>query len=128
MSDTKNTVFVGNIAFTTTQDQLQNIFGGFGQITEIKIPTDRETGKPRGFAFVTFDTESAASSALTLDETECNGRAIRVSLANGKREDRPRFSSGGGQSRFGGNRSSNGGGFDRGGSSGFGRSDRRRGN
>lgn len=126
MTSTKSTVFVGNIPFTTTPEQLQGIFGSFGQITEVKIPTNRETGKSRGFAFVTFESEDSANQALSVDGTDCGGRAIRVSLANGKREDRPARSS---APRFGGRGGNDRGGFDRGGS-GFGggrdRGDRRR--
>ncbi len=114
MTSTKNTVFVGNIPFTTTQDQLQSIFGSFGQITEVKIPTNRETGKSRGFAFVTFESEDSANQSLSVDGTDCGGRAIRVSLANGKREDRPIRPGSSSSPRFGSDR----------GGGGFGRSDR----
>ena len=110
----QHTVFIGNLPFSTQKSELQEVFEKFGSITEIHIPVDRQTGKSRGFAFVTFETEEASQEALNMNGQEMNGRTIKVHLAHGKKEN----SGNGGGGRPGGFRS---GGDRRGGSgSGFG--------
>jgi cold-inducible RNA-binding protein len=101
---TQHTVFLGNLPFTTQKNDLQETFEKFGTITEIHIPVDRQTGKARGFAFVTFETDEAAQSALSMDGQDLNGRQIKVNMALGKKE-----SSEGGAPRSGGFRSDRGG-------------------
>ena len=84
------------------------MFEKFGSITEIHIPVDRQTGKSRGFAFVTFETEEASQDALNMNGQEMNGRTIKVHMAHGKKETsgpRP----GGFRSDRGGERRSGGG-------------------
>ncbi|MEI7669788.1 MAG: RNA-binding protein [Pseudomonadota bacterium] len=103
--ENQQTVFIGNLAFSTDKNELQDAFGKFGIISEINIPTNRETGQPRGFAFVKFETEEAAKEALTMDGQELNGRNLKVNIAHGKKESfAPRTNGGGGGSRFGGER------------------------
>ena len=101
--DNQQTIFIGNLAFSTDKNELQDAFGKFGIISEINIPTNRETGQPRGFAFVKFETEEAAKEALSMDGQELNSRNLKVNIAHGKKESfAPRSSTGG--SRFGGER------------------------
>ena len=95
-----NKLFVGNLAFAATEQDLEEAFGAFGEIEEAKIILDRETGRSRGFAFVTFTSAEAAEAALTLDGRDLAGRGIRVSIAT----ERPRNNNGGGRRNFSGNR------------------------
>jgi cold-inducible RNA-binding protein len=96
----QNQLFIGNLAFSTTKEDLESAFSVYGPIIEVKIPTDRYTGRVRGFAFVTFENQQAAEKALALDGKELNGRPIRVNVAQEKKE-------GGG--REGGSRGGSGG-------------------
>jgi RNA recognition motif-containing protein len=95
-------VFVGNMSFETTREELQELFAQAGEITEVVIPTDRTSGRPRGFAFVTFASDEAAAAAIQrLDGQALGGRNLRVNEASADRPQRP--SGGGGFSRpFGG--------------------------
>ena len=81
----QNQLFVGNLAFSTTKEELEAAFSTYGAVTEVKIPIDRDTGRVRGFAFVTFETQQAAEKALALDGSELNGRPIRVNVAQEKK-------------------------------------------
>lgn len=75
-------VFVGNMSFDTTKEELEALFSPLGEISEIVLPTDRDSGRPRGFAFVTFATaESAAQAIQKLDGAELGGRNLRVNEA-----------------------------------------------
>jgi cold-inducible RNA-binding protein len=114
-------VFVGNLSFDVTREELLEAFGAVGRVVDAKVPTDRETGRPRGFAFVEFESDEVVQRCIE----QMNGRDLkgRVNAA----EDRPRapgaaaggFSRppGGGFSRPGGG----GGGFSRPGGGGFSR-------
>ncbi len=108
----QNQLFVGNLAFSTTKEELEAAFSTYGTVVEVKIPIDRDTGRVRGFAFVTFDNQQAAEKALALDGTDLNGRSIRVNVAQEKKT-----GTGGGGRSGGGARSGGGG---RGGRSGGG--------
>lgn len=112
VSSTKNRLFVGNLSFAIDEQGLRNIFSQYGEIAEVKLPTDRETGRLRGFGFVTFVSDADAQNALEQDGKEYNGRAIRVSFTHDKPE-RPAGARGG----FGGG---NRGGFGGGSRGGFG--------
>lgn len=81
----QNKLFIGNLSFKLAEDDIRELFEKFGSITEIAIPTNRETGRPRGFAFITFEGEDAAKAALQLDGQEVDGRKIRVSIATGEK-------------------------------------------
>jgi len=81
----QNQLFVGNLAFSTTKEELEAAFSVYGPVLEVKIPMDRDTGRVRGFAFVTFETQQSAEKALALDGTDLNGRAIRVNVAEAKK-------------------------------------------
>ena len=86
-------LYVGNISSTITEADLQRIFEEFGTVTEIKVVTDRQTGQPRGFAFVTMSNDSEGRAAIKgLDGKEFGGRPLVVNEAR-PQEDRPRRSS-----------------------------------
>src|SRR5262245_15499536 len=90
-------VFVGGLSWNTTDQSLLAAFQPLGEIVEAKVITDRETGRSRGFGFVTFqDAAAAKESVATMNGKELDGRAIRVDFA----EDKPRGGGGG----FGGGR------------------------
>jgi RNA recognition motif-containing protein len=95
-------LFVGNLNFQTTETDLRALFEPFGQITRVHIAMDRETGRPRGFAFVEVADDSAASKAMAaLNGKEVGGRALRVNEAV------PKTDRGGPPSGFGGPRGGN---------------------
>ena len=81
----QNQIFIGNLPFSLGEDDLQSHFEQFGNISDIKIPTDRDSGRKRGFAFITFDSADSAKEALSMDGKEIDGRAIRVNEAQGKK-------------------------------------------
>ncbi len=98
-------LYVGNMSFDTTEDGLVAAFEQDGRkVASVSIVTDRDTGRPRGFAFVEMDTESDASAAISaLDGSDLDGRTLKVNEAQ---ERRPRGGGGGG----GGGRGGGGGG------------------
>ena len=72
-------LYVGNIPFTTTEDELRDLFSQHGTVNSVNVITDRETGRPRGFAFVEFEDESSADAAQqALDGSDLGGRPLRV--------------------------------------------------
>ena len=80
-------LFVGNMSFDTTEGELRSIFEPYGEITSINVITDRDTGRPRGFAFVELANDGEAAKAITeLDGKEVGGRALNVNEANPKPE------------------------------------------
>jgi RNA recognition motif-containing protein len=92
-------LYVGNLAFGTTQADLEQLFGQHGTVTKVQIITDRETGQSRGFAFV--EMASGAEEAIkALNLSQFQGRSITVNEAR-PREDRPR-GGGGGRGGYGG--------------------------
>jgi len=102
-------LFVGGLAWATDGEALKSAFSQYGEVTEATVITDRDTGRSRGFGFVTFNDAESAKAALALNGTDLDGRTIRVDLASEKREG---GGGGGGGSRFGGG---GGGGAGRGG-------------
>ena len=106
-------IYIGNLSFDTTEDQLKETFESYGEVSSVNIIKDKYTGEPRGFAFVEMADKSAAASAIAeLNGKDMNGRALNVNEAR-PRTDRP---SGGG-----GNRGGGGGGYRGGGGGGRGR-------
>ncbi|KAL7532027.1 hypothetical protein ACHAWF_003990 [Thalassiosira exigua] len=82
-SGQKHDIFVGNLAFSTTEEQLYAAFSELGRIIKVRMVSDLETGKPRGFAFIEFEDPQAALSAIrNMNEYEINGRRIRVNFSN----------------------------------------------
>jgi RNA recognition motif-containing protein len=93
-------VFVGNMSFDTTREELQELFAQAGEITEVVVPTDRMSGRPRGFAFVTFASDEHAAAAIQkLDGQLLGGRNLRVNEASAERPQRS-FGGGGGGGGF----------------------------
>ena len=100
-------IYVGNLSFEVTKEDLSSVFAEYGTVKRVQLPTDRETGRPRGFGFVEMETEEAETAAIeALDGAEWMGRALKVNKAK-PREERSR--SGGGGGSWGNN--SGGGGY-----------------
>jgi|SRR5437667_1887364 RNA recognition motif-containing protein len=101
-------LFVGNLSFNTTENDLQDAFAAHGTVVEANLMMDRMTGKPRGFGFITMSTPEEAQKAIdSLNGTELDGRALTVNIAR-PREERP--GGGGGRREFGGGRGGGSGG------------------
>ena len=91
-----NKLFVGNLSFNTTENDLQDMFAAFGTVTEANLMMDRDTGRARGFGFVTMTTPEDAQKAIDgLNGKSIDGRALTVNVAR-PREERP---GGGGSGR-----------------------------
>ncbi len=91
-----NKLYVGNLSFSTTPEAVETLFASVGEVREVAMPTDRDSGQPRGFAFVTMgDPEMAETAARQLDGTLLDGRPLRVNEAQER-------SGGGGRARGGG--------------------------
>jgi RNA recognition motif-containing protein len=111
-----NRLYVGNLPYTFTQNDLQQIFSEYGTVVSTQIISDRETGRSRGFAFVEMATSEGAQKALSeLNGKDFEGRSLRVDVAQ------ERKSGGGGGGGGGYDRGGGGGGYDRGGGGGGGR-------
>ncbi len=110
-----NKLFVGNLSFNMTENDLQDAFAAFGTVVEANLMMDRMTGRPRGFGFVTMATPEDAQKAIEgLNGKEVDGRALTVNVAR-PREERPPGGGGGGG---GGRRGGGGGGYGGGGGGG----------
>src|SRR5262245_36261590 len=107
-----NRLYVGNLSFSATVESIRAAFAPFGEVGEIHLPSDRETGQPRGFAFVTMGNSHEAAKAIAeMNGAMLDGRALRVNEA----EERKQFGGGGGgggggRGRGGGGRGGDGGG------------------
>lgn len=78
-------LYVGNIPFSTTEDELRSLFEQHGTVESVAVITDRETGRPRGFAFVEMGDAAAAEAAIQrLDGSQLGGRSLRVNEANAR--------------------------------------------
>jgi len=108
--------FVGGLSWDTTNVTLRQAFEPYGTVVEANVITDRETGRSRGFGFVTFEDEDQARAAIeALNGTQLDGRTVKVDMA----EDKPRRDGGGGRGGYGGGgRGGYGGGGGRGGAGG----------
>ncbi|MBI4956053.1 MAG: RNA-binding protein [Myxococcales bacterium] len=92
-----NRLYVGNLSYTTSRESIEAMFAATGEVREVAMPTDRESGRPRGFAFVTMGTTEEANKAVAqLNGATLDGRSLRVSEAQ------ERSSGGGGGGGFGG--------------------------
>ncbi len=98
-----NRLYVGNLPFSATTETLRQAFASSGEVTDVHVVTDRESGRSRGFGFVTMGSAQQAASAIAaMNGADLDGRALRVNEA----EDRPQRSGGG----FGGDRGASAGG------------------
>jgi RNA recognition motif-containing protein len=89
-------LFVGNLNFDTTPEELRALFAEIGEVVSVSVPTDRDTGRPRGFAFVELSTpEQAAAATEKLNGHELGGRALRVNEATERSPGGPSFRPGG---------------------------------
>jgi RNA recognition motif-containing protein len=83
-------IYVGNLPFSSTEDDLRELFSQYGTVTSVSVITDRETGNPRGFAFVEME-EGAQKAITALDNRDFGGRTLRVNEAKPREEgNRPR--------------------------------------
>lgn len=88
-------IYVGNLSYEVTQDDLSHIFAEYGTVKRVQLPTDRETGRLRGFGFVEMETEAEETAAIdALDGAEWMGRDLKVNKAK-PREERKPFGGGG---------------------------------
>ena len=82
-------IYVGNLPYTTTEDELRDLFVEFGEVVRVNIITDRDTGQSKGFAFIEMPTQSEAEAAVgALNESNLHGRTLRVNEAR-PRQPRP---------------------------------------
>lgn len=89
-------IYVGNLSYDVTREDLEQVFQEYGEVSRVSLPTDRETGRPRGFAFVDMKAEAEEDKAIeALDGAEWMGRDMRVNKAR-PREDRRSGGGGGG--------------------------------
>ena len=84
-------IYVGNLPFNATEDQLRSAFAAFGEVSSVNLITDRDAGQSKGFAFVEMAQNSAADSAIKgLNDTEMGGRNLKVNQAKPRGERAPR--------------------------------------
>ncbi len=103
-------IYVGNLSYDASEDQIRSLFEAYGAVDRVSIVTDRDTGQPRGFAFVEMTDDDAASKAMEgLNGTKLGGRNLNINEARPK-ESRPRGGGGGGGGRGGYGREGGGGG------------------
>ncbi len=82
-------LYVGNLPFSATEEELKELFGEFGTVEMVEMVKDRDTGRPRGFGFVQMDAEGAAAAIQKLDGQQMGGRALSVNEARERTERRP---------------------------------------
>ena len=92
----QNKLYVGNLSWNSTEDDVSDAFAAFGTVTSVNLITDRETGRPRGFGFVEMSSDAEAQAAMEgLDGRQLGGRDLKVNIA------KPRESRGGGGGDYG---------------------------
>ena len=97
-----NKLFVGNLSFDTTENDLHDAFAAFGTVSEANLMMDRETGRPRGFGFITMSSVEEAQKAIEgMNGKDMDGRALTVNVAK-PREERAPGGGGGGRREYGG--------------------------
>ena len=96
-------IYCGNLSFQTTQDEVRSLFAAHGEVTDVHMVMDRETGRPRGFAFVEMASEAQAKAAITaLDGQSAGGRNLKVNEAQAREERGGGGGGGGARGGFGG--------------------------
>jgi RNA recognition motif-containing protein len=81
------TIYVGNLPFSASEDQIRQLFEQYGKVQSVKLVTDRETGRPRGFGFVEMDGSEADNAISALNGQQFGGRSLRINEAR-ERSDR----------------------------------------
>ncbi len=76
--------YVGNLSYSTTEDGLKSFFADCGEIVDVRLITDRDTGRSKGFAFVTFAAREGLDAAIAKNNTELDGRSLRINQAEDK--------------------------------------------
>jgi RNA recognition motif-containing protein len=105
-----NKLFVGNLSFNTTENDLNDAFAAHGTVTETNLMMDRMTNRPRGFAFVTMSSAEEAQKAIAaLNGAQLDGRALTVNVAKPREERAPGGGGGGGRREYGGGSGGGGG-------------------
>lgn len=84
-------LYVGNLPWSATEDQIRNLFSEYGTVNSVNLVTDRETGRARGFAFVEMAAADAAAAIQALDGSTMEGRSLRVNEAQPKAPRQPRY-------------------------------------
>jgi cold-inducible RNA-binding protein len=115
-------IYVGNLPFSATEQQVEELFAAYGEVVSVALPTDRETGRPRGFGFVEMSNEDATKAIAALNGKDFGGRQLNVNEARPREAGAGRgFGGGGGGGGYGG-RGGGGGGYGggRGGGGGYG--------
>jgi RNA recognition motif-containing protein len=98
-------IYVGNLSYSVTEDDLSKVFAEYGTVSRVQLPTDRETGRARGFGFVEMESSAAEDAAIAaLDGAEWMGRAMKVNKARPREEKSSRGGGGGGGNWDRGNR------------------------
>ena len=114
-------IYVGNLPYTATEEDVSGLFAAYGPVERVKIITDRETGRSKGFAFVTLGDQSQLNASIeALNGYDYQGRALRVNASEPKESKPGGFRSGGGGGGYGGERRGGGGGGYGGGGGGYG--------
>ena len=94
----QNKLYVGNLSFNSTEDDITSAFSSYGTVTSVSLITDRETGRPRGFGFVEMSSDAEAQSAMqAMDGQELDGRNLKVNVAKPRES---RSGGGGGGNRW----------------------------
>jgi RNA recognition motif-containing protein len=83
-------IYVGNLSYNTTEGELRDLFAAHGEVHSVNVIEDRETGRPRGFAFVEMDEEAADAAIAALTGTDLGGRTLNINEARPRTESRPR--------------------------------------
>ncbi len=102
-------IYIGNLPYTSTEDEVRDLFSQYGEVVSCALPTDRETGRPRGFGFIEMSNDDGRKAIEALDGQDFAGRQLRVNEAR-PREDRGGGGGGGGGYGGGGGRGGGGGG------------------
>ncbi|WP_220271892.1 RNA-binding protein [Helicobacter sp. MIT 01-3238] len=79
-------IYVGNLPYSTTNEELNELFSQYGKVHSVKLINDRESGRPKGFGFVEMDDAEAQAAMSALDNTNFGGRTIRVNEANARKQ------------------------------------------
>jgi RNA recognition motif-containing protein len=95
-------IYVGNLPFSAREEEVRGLFATYGEVITVVLPTDRETGRPRGFGFVEMANEDAQKAIDALNGADFGGRALNVNVAREREERRPDGAYGGGGGRSGG--------------------------